>query len=85
MMIPSQVTLVPNYAIIAKLGWIDTYAALIVPFAASVFGIFIMRQFFQTIPLELWDAAQIDGCGRFRYLWSVMVPLSRPVFITSGL
>jgi multiple sugar transport system permease protein len=79
------VTLVPNYAIIAKLGWIDTYAALIVPFAASVFGIFIMRQFFQTIPLELWDAAQIDGCGRFRYLWSVMVPLSRPVFITSGL
>ncbi len=85
MMIPSQVTLVPNYAIIARLGWIDTYAALIVPFAASVFGIFMMRQFFQTIPLELWDAAQIDGCSRFRYLWAVMLPLSRPIFVTSGL
>lgn len=85
MMIPSQVTLVPNYAIIARLGWIDTYAALIVPFAASVFGIFMMRQFFQTIPVELWDAAQIDGCSRFRYLWAVMIPLSRPIFVTNGL
>ena len=85
MMIPGQVTLVPNYAIIARLGWIDTYKALIVPFTASVFGIFMMRQFFQTIPLEMWDAAQIDGCGRFRYLWMVMVPLARPIFVTSGL
>ena len=85
MMIPSQVTLVPNYAIIARLGWIDTYKALIVPFTASVFGIFMMRQFFQTIPLEMWDAAQIDGCSRFRYLWAVMVPLARPIFVTSGL
>jgi multiple sugar transport system permease protein len=85
MMIPSQVTLVPNYAIIARLGWIDTYKALIVPFVASAFGIFMMRQFFQTIPMELWDAAQIDGCGRFEYLWRVMVPLSKPVFVTNGL
>jgi len=76
---------VPNYAIIARLGWIDTYKALIVPFTASVFGIFMMRQFFQTVPLEMWDAAQIDGCSRFRYLWAVMVPLARPIFVTSGL
>lgn len=85
MMIPSQVTLVPNYAIIARLGWIDTYKALIVPFVASAFGIFMMRQFFQTIPMELWDAAQIDGCSRFEYLWRVIVPLSKPVFVTNGL
>jgi len=45
----------------------------------------MMRQFFQTIPMELWDAAQIDGCGRFEYLWRVMVPLSKPVFVTNGL
>ncbi|HHY61700.1 MAG TPA: carbohydrate ABC transporter permease, partial [Firmicutes bacterium] len=63
----------------------DTYKALIVPFAASAFGIFMMRQFFQTIPMELWDAAQIDGCSRFEYLWRVIVPLSKPVFVTNGL
>lgn len=85
MMIPSQVTLVPNYVIISRLGWIDTYKALIVPWIASVFSIFLMRQFFQTIPGELWDAAQIDGCSRFGYLYRVMIPLSVPIFITSGL
>jgi multiple sugar transport system permease protein len=85
MMIPDQVTLVPNYVIVSRLGWIDTYYALIVPWTASVFGIFIMRQFFQTVPLELWDAAQIDGCGRLGYLVRVMIPLAAPVFVTSGL
>lgn len=85
MMIPSQVTLVPNYVIVAKLGWIDTYKALIIPWIASVFSIFMMRQFFMTIPAELWDAAQIDGCTRFEYLWRVMLPLAVPVLVTTGL
>ncbi len=85
MMIPGQVTLVPNYVIVAKLGWIDTYKALIIPWIASVFSIFMMRQFFMTIPNELWDAAQIDGCTRFEYLWRVMIPLAVPVFVTTGL
>lgn len=85
MMIPGQVTLVPNYVIVAKLGWIDTYKALIIPWIASVFSIFMMRQFFMTIPNELWDAAQIDGCTRFEYLWRVMLPLAVPVLITTGL
>lgn len=85
MMIPGQLLVVPNYVLIYKLGWYDTYYALIIPWIASVFSIFMMRQFFMTIPKELWDAAQIDGCSRFWYLWRVIMPLSKPVFITSGL
>lgn len=85
LMVPGQVLIIPNYIILAKLNWLDTYKALVVPWLASVFTIFLMRQFFMTIPNDLWDAAQIDGAGRWRFLWLVMVPLSRPVLITSGL
>jgi ABC-type glycerol-3-phosphate transport system permease component len=85
MMVPGQVLLIPNFLILSKLGMLDTYGALIVPWLASVFTIFLMRQFFMTIPEDLWDAARIDGASRFRYLWQVVVPLSRPVFITAGI
>ncbi len=85
MMVPGQVLLIPNFIILAGLNWIDTYQALIVPWLASVFCIFLMRQFFMTIPDDLWDAAQIDGSGRFRYLVMVILPLSKPVLITSGI
>lgn len=85
MMVPGQALLIPNYIILDTLFWINTYQALIVPWLASVFCIFLMRQFFMTIPDDLWDAAQIDGSGRFRYLIMVVLPLSRPVLITSGI
>jgi multiple sugar transport system permease protein len=85
MMVPGQVLLIPNYILLQALNWINTYQALIVPWLASVFCIFLMRQFFMTIPDDLWDAAQIDGSGRFRYLIMVILPLSRPVLITSGI
>ncbi|MBI5154347.1 carbohydrate ABC transporter permease, partial [Candidatus Poribacteria bacterium] len=85
MMVPGQVLLIPDFLILGALGWLDTYLALIVPFLASVFTIFLMRQFFMTIPDDLWDAAQIDGAGRFRFLWQVVAPLSKPVFITAGI
>jgi multiple sugar transport system permease protein len=85
MMVPGQALLIPNYIILDTLRWINTYQALIVPWLASVFCIFLMRQFFMTIPDDLWDAAQIDGSGRFRYLVTVVLPLSRPVLITSGI
>lgn len=85
LMVPGQVLIIPNYIILAKLGWLDTYKALIVPWLASVFSIFLMRQFFMTVPDDLWDASQIDGAGRWRFLWRVMIPLSKPVLITSGL
>jgi multiple sugar transport system permease protein len=78
MMIPGQVTLVPMYLQIARYGWIDTFHALIWPGAASVFPVFMLRQFFQTIPKDLEEAAILDGCGRLRVLWHVILPLSVP-------
>lgn len=85
LMIPGEVMLVPNYIVLARLRWLDTYLALIVPFLASVFGIFFMRQFFASIPEELHDAAKIDGCSHLTFLRSVVIPLSRPAFLTVGL
>lgn len=85
MMIPGTMLLVPNYLTMVRLGWIDTYQALIVPWAASVFVIFMLRQFFMTVPDELWDSAQMDGCTRFRFLWQVVVPLSKPALFTGFL
>jgi len=85
LMIPGQMLLVPNYVTIKKIGWYNTYWALIIPWTVSVFGIFLLRQFFRTIPDELWDAARIDGCSRFRYIWQVVVPLSRPGIATVAL
>ena len=85
MMVPGEMLLIPNYITIIKLGWIDSYKALIIPWIVSVFGIFLMRQFFMTIPDELHDAAKIDGCGRFRFLWQIVIPLSKPVLVTAAL
>ncbi|AAD35683.1 sugar ABC transporter, permease protein [Thermotoga maritima MSB8] len=85
MMIPGEVLLVPNFITISKLGWIDTYYALIIPWIVSVFAIFLLRQHFLTIPRELFDAAKIDGCSHWRFLWQMVVPLSKPAVITSAL
>ncbi len=85
MMVPGQVLLIPDFVILQYLGWLDKFEALIIPWLASVFCIFLMRQFFSTIPDDLWDAAQIDGSGRFRFLWRIVIPLSKPVMITAGI
>ncbi|MFW6104298.1 MAG: carbohydrate ABC transporter permease [Candidatus Bipolaricaulota bacterium] len=85
MMFPGQLRLIPNFMLASSLGWTDTYQILIIPWIASIFGIFLLRQYFKTIPDELWDAAQLDGCNRFRFLWKVVVPLSKPGIITVAL
>ncbi len=85
MMVPGEVLLVPNFITITKFGWIDTYYALIIPWIVSVFSIFLMRQHFLSLPSELFDAAKIDGCSHWRYLWQIVVPLSKPVVVTSAL
>lgn len=85
MMVPGEVLLVPNFITITKFGWIDTYYALIIPWIVSVFAIFLIRQHFLTLPQELYDAAKMDGCGNWRYLWTIAVPLSKPVIITGAL
>lgn len=82
LMIPAEVTLIPNYLTVRSLGWLNTYQALVAPFLATAFGTFLLRQFFLTVPRELWDAALIDGCSRRRFLMTILVPLARPAFAT---
>ena len=82
LMIPGQMLLIPNFVTITRLGWLDTYQALIIPWLASVFAIFLLRQFFRSLPDELWDSARIDGCGRFRFILRIMVPLAKPAIVT---
>ncbi|NLG51916.1 MAG: carbohydrate ABC transporter permease [Chloroflexi bacterium] len=80
MMLPGQVTMIPLYIWFSKLDWIDTMKPLVVPsFLGSAFNIFLLRQFFMTIPHELDDAAKIDGCGYFKTFVSVVLPLAVPV------
>lgn len=77
-MLPTQVTLVPTFLIIKELGWVNTYAGLIVPGLATTFGTFLMRQFFLSIPSEYIDAARIDGASEPRIFWNIMLPMCRP-------
>jgi multiple sugar transport system permease protein len=83
LMLPSVVTMVPTYILFARLGWVGTFLPLIVPpLAGGAFYIFLLRQFFMTIPRELEDAALIDGCSRFRIYWNIILPLAKPVLAT---
>ena len=82
MMIPSQVTMIPTFILMKWLGWIDTYQGLIVPRVMAPLGIFLMRQFLQTLPKELEEAARIDGCGRLKTLTHILVPLMGPAVAT---
>ncbi len=85
MLVPGQVLLIPMYLLIRGLGWFDTYWALIVPAGAGAFGVFLLRQFFLTIPIELEEAARIDGCGAWRVFRHVILPLSRAPLATLGI
>lgn len=84
MMIPGEITIIPNFLLMAKLEWLDTYAALILPFSASGFGVFLLYQFFKAIPKELEEAVIVDGGSRWRFLWQFVVPLSKPALISFG-
>lgn len=82
LMIPGQVTIIPNFVLMKYLGWTDTYLALIIPPAFSAFGTFLLRQFFMTIPSELEEAAKIDGAGYPRIWATIIMPLSGPALAT---
>ena len=83
MMLPSQVTMIPQYIIFNKLGWLNSFYPLIVPaWLGSAFNIFLLRQFFMTIPRELDEAAILDGCDYFSILWRIIMPLSKPAMVT---
>jgi len=82
LMIPYHVTLVPRFILFSKLGWVDTYLPLFVPaFTGSSFLIFLVRQYMMSIPLELDEAAYIDGASRFGVFWRIIVPLSKPALV----
>lgn len=86
MMLPFQVTMIPQFIIFRRLGWVGTYAPLIVPtYFGSPFFIFLIHQFFKTIPEDLLDAARIDGASLLRIYWQIMLPLSLPVLSTVAL
>lgn len=79
LMVPFAVILVPLFVVVTRLGWADSYTALVVPWVAPAFGIFLMRQFIiQTVPDEIIDAARIDGAGEFQTFWRIVVPIIRP-------
>jgi len=86
LMLPGQVTMIPIFAVFRWLGWIGSYKPLIVPsFFGSAFFIFLLRQFFMTIPQELSDAARVDGAGELSIYRMVILPLAKPALITVGL
>ncbi len=83
MMVPAVVTMIPTYILFARIGWVGTFLPLIIPpLAGSAFYIFLLRQFFMTLPRELEDAAMIDGCSRFRIFLSIVLPLAKPILAT---
>ncbi|HAI87771.1 MAG TPA: sugar ABC transporter permease [Firmicutes bacterium] len=85
MMIPGQLLLIPMYILVVRLGWTDSYRALIIPALISNMGIIVFRQFFKSLPQDLVDAARIDGCSDYRILFQIFWPLSKPVLITVGI
>jgi len=86
MILPGEVRLIPSFAMFRWLGWYGTYLPLVVPaFFGNAFFIFLMRQFFQTIPDDLCDAARIDGCSEWGILWRMILPLSKPALATCAL
>src|SRR5215207_3080840 len=84
MMLPAQVTIIPLFKLFASIGWVDTYWPLIVPswLGTNVFAIFLLRQFFLAVPRDYIEAARLDGASELRILWSIFVPLSKPVLLT---
>lgn len=84
MMVPATVTMIPNFIIMSKLGWVNTHLGLIVPALGSAFGTFLMRQFFLSFPADLEDAAKLDGCNPFSFYWRILLPNSKPIMATLG-
>ncbi len=84
MMVPATVTMIPNFIIMSRLGWVDTHLGLIIPALGSAFGTFLMRQFFLSFPADLEDAAKLDGCNPFSFYWRILLPNSKPIMATLG-
>ena len=85
LMVPAEATFIPNYLTLTGWGLGDTYAGLVLPFLAYAFGTFLLRQSFKQFPRELYDAARMDGMGHLRFLWTILLPLSKPALTAVGM
>lgn len=77
MMIPGEATIISNYLTVSKLGWLDSYQVLIVPYLTSAMGIFLFRQFYMSFPVSLYESAKIDGCSNLRFIFRILIPLTK--------
>lgn len=77
MMIPGEATIISNYLTVSKLGWLDSYHVLIIPYLTSATGIFLFRQFYMTFPISLYESAKIDGCTNLRFIFTILIPLTK--------
>lgn len=82
LVVPAQIGMLPLFLLLRELGLVNTYAGVLVPYLASVFGIFLIRQYVQSVPDDLLDAARIDGANEFRIFWTLVFPLIRPILVT---
>src|SRR5262245_22716296 len=82
LIVPAQVGMLPLFLLLRELGLVNTYAGAIIPYLASVFGIFMVRQYVLSLPDELLDAARVDGAGEWRIFWTIVVPVVRPILVT---
>jgi multiple sugar transport system permease protein len=85
LLIPPVILIIPNYLVVGSIGWLNTLLAIIVPTAASAFGVFFMRQFFLSLPIELEEAAVLDGTNRFQIFTKIVLPLAKPAMATLAL
>ncbi|WP_036961914.1 carbohydrate ABC transporter permease [Pseudoclavibacter soli] len=85
LMVPQQITIIPNYTLVASLGWVNTYQGIVVPGLASAFGTFLFYQHFRSLPMSVLESAQVDGAGHLRRLWGFVVPMSAPTIVAVAL
>lgn len=85
LLIPWEATMIPNFLTILNLGWMNSYLALTIPFFALAFGTFLLRQHFKTIPMELYEAAQVEGLSKFQFFYKVVIPYAKTSFVTLGI
>jgi multiple sugar transport system permease protein len=87
LLLPFEIKMIPQYLLFHRLGWVNTFLPIIVPscLGGSAFFIFLMVQFMRTVPYELDESAYMDGCGRFRIFWSIVLPLSKPALMTAAI
>jgi sn-glycerol 3-phosphate transport system permease protein len=85
LMVPNQVTILPNFLTISRLDWVNTYQGIVVPGASVAYGTFLLRQYYRTLPRDILDAAMVDGAGHLRILGTVVLPLAKPAIISFAL